>query len=50
MPAIWLLELDKVDRRMRTRGTNLNITETFDLTNLAAEDLRHLEKTFGVGI
>ncbi|XP_043274796.1 transmembrane protein 26 [Venturia canescens] len=46
VPAIWLLELDKVDKRMRARGTSLNITDTFDLTNL--EDLRHLEKAFGV--
>ena len=49
VPAIWLLELDKVDRRMKTFETNVNISENFDLTNLAAEDLKHLEKAFGVG-
>ncbi|XP_043603141.1 transmembrane protein 26 [Bombus pyrosoma] len=50
VPAIWLLELDKVDRRMKTLETNVNISENFDLTNLAAEDLKHLEKAFGVNI
>ncbi|XP_033365024.1 transmembrane protein 26, partial [Bombus vosnesenskii] len=50
VPAIWLLELDKVDRRMKTFETNVNISENFDLTNLAAEDLKHLEKAFGVNI
>ena len=29
--------------------TNVNISENFDLTNLAAEDLKHLEKALGVG-
>ncbi|KAK1123492.1 hypothetical protein K0M31_008198 [Melipona bicolor] len=50
VPAIWLLELDKVDRRMKTFETNVNISENFDLTNLAAEDLKHLEKALGVNI
>lgn len=50
MPAIWLLELDKVDRRLKAFETNVNISENFDLTNLAAEDLKHLEKAFGVRI
>lgn len=27
----------------------MNISENFDLTNLAAEDLKHLEKALGVG-
>ncbi|KAF3428570.1 hypothetical protein E2986_12739 [Frieseomelitta varia] len=50
VPAIWLLELDKVDRRVKTFETNVNISENFDLTNLAAEDLKHLEKALGVNI
>ncbi|XP_017758999.1 PREDICTED: transmembrane protein 26 [Eufriesea mexicana] len=50
VPAIWLLELDKVDKRLRTFETNVNISENFDLTNLAAEDLKHLEKALGVNI
>ncbi|OAD55959.1 Transmembrane protein 26 [Eufriesea mexicana] len=48
VPAIWLLELDKVDKRLRTFETNVNISENFDLTNLAAEDLKHLEKALGI--
>lgn len=48
VPAIWLLELDKLERRMRVRDSNINISETLDLTNLAADDLKHLEKVFGV--
>lgn len=48
MPAIWLLELDKVDRRLKAFESNVNISENFDLTNLAAEDLKHLEKALGV--
>ncbi|KAK0074774.1 hypothetical protein PV325_001678, partial [Microctonus aethiopoides] len=47
VPAIWLLELDKLERRMRVRDSNINISETLDLTNLAADDLKHLEKVFG---
>ncbi|XP_034943675.1 transmembrane protein 26 [Chelonus insularis] len=47
VPAIWLLELDKLDQRMLT---NINISETLDLTNLAAKDLKHLEKVFGVNL
>nr|XP_012135766.1 PREDICTED: transmembrane protein 26 [Megachile rotundata] len=50
VPAIWLLELDKVDRRLKAFETNVNISENFDLTNLAAEDLKHLEKALGVNI
>ncbi|XP_012285862.1 transmembrane protein 26 [Orussus abietinus] len=50
VPAIWLLELDKVERRIRVREPNLNISETFDLTNLASADLKHLERAFGVNI
>ncbi|XP_076630246.1 transmembrane protein 26 [Colletes latitarsis] len=50
VPAIWLLELDKVDRRLKAFESNVNISENFDLTNLAAEDLKHLEKAFGVNI
>ncbi|XP_029052347.2 transmembrane protein 26 [Osmia bicornis bicornis] len=50
VPAIWLLELDKVDRRLRALEANVNISENFDLTNLATEDLKHLEKAFGVNI
>ncbi|XP_014614438.1 PREDICTED: uncharacterized protein LOC106792505 isoform X2 [Polistes canadensis] len=47
VPAIWLLELDKVDKRLRSRESNINISENFDLSNLAAEDLKHLEKALG---
>ncbi|XP_014614436.1 PREDICTED: transmembrane protein 26 isoform X1 [Polistes canadensis] len=50
VPAIWLLELDKVDKRLRSRESNINISENFDLSNLAAEDLKHLEKALGVNI
>ncbi|KAK0176829.1 hypothetical protein PV328_000931 [Microctonus aethiopoides] len=50
VPAIWLLELDKLERRMRVRDSNINISETLDLTNLAADDLKHLEKVFGVNL
>ncbi|XP_070530693.1 transmembrane protein 26 [Cardiocondyla obscurior] len=50
VPAIWLLELDKVDRRLKPRGSNLNISENFDLSNLAASDLKHLEEALGVDI
>ncbi|XP_076757001.1 transmembrane protein 26 [Xylocopa sonorina] len=50
VPAIWLLELDKVDRRLKAFETNVNISENFDLANLAAADLKHLEKAFGVNI
>ncbi|XP_076237125.1 transmembrane protein 26 [Calliopsis andreniformis] len=50
VPAIWLLELDKVDRRLKAFESNVNISENFDLTNLAAEDLKHLEKALGVNI
>lgn len=34
---------------MKTFETNVNISENFDLTNLATEDLKHLEKALGVG-
>ncbi|XP_071636543.1 transmembrane protein 26-like isoform X4 [Temnothorax longispinosus] len=50
VPAIWLLELDKVDRRLKSRGSNINISENFDLSNLAADDLKHLEEALGVDI
>ncbi|XP_011866247.1 PREDICTED: transmembrane protein 26-like [Vollenhovia emeryi] len=50
VPAIWLLELDKVDRRLKSRGSNINISESFDLSNLAASDLKHLEEALGVDI
>ncbi|KAG9431722.1 transmembrane protein 26 [Apis mellifera carnica] len=50
VPAIWLLELDKVDRRLKTFETNVNKSENLDLTNLAAKDLKHLEKALGVNI
>ncbi|KAK2584384.1 hypothetical protein KPH14_006769 [Odynerus spinipes] len=50
VPAIWLLELDKVDKRLRSRESNINISENFDLSNLAAEDLKHLERALGVNI
>ncbi|XP_011499646.1 PREDICTED: transmembrane protein 26 [Ceratosolen solmsi marchali] len=48
VPAIWLLELDKVDRRLRNLGSNINFNDTLDLTNL--EDLKQLQKTLGVNI
>ncbi|XP_012536452.1 transmembrane protein 26 [Monomorium pharaonis] len=50
VPAIWLLELDKVDKRLKSRGPNVNISENLDLSNLAAGDLKHLEKALGVNI
>ncbi|KAL6259959.1 hypothetical protein P5V15_009868 [Pogonomyrmex californicus] len=50
VPAIWLLELDKVDKRLKSRGSNINISENFDLSNLAAGDLKHLEEALGVDI
>ncbi|XP_006607317.1 transmembrane protein 26 [Apis dorsata] len=50
VPAIWLLELDKVDKRLKTFETNVNKSENLDLTNLAAKDLKHLEKALGVNI
>ncbi|XP_012340456.1 transmembrane protein 26 [Apis florea] len=50
VPAIWLLELDKVERRLKTFETNVNKSENLDLTNLAAKDLKHLEKALGVNI
>jgi hypothetical protein len=46
VPAIWLLELDKVDRRLKNMGSNVNFNDTLDLTNL--EDLKQLQKTLGV--
>lgn len=48
VPAIWLLELDKVDRRLKSRESDINISENFDLSNLAAGDLKHLEEALGV--
>ncbi|KAH0947356.1 hypothetical protein HN011_007869 [Eciton burchellii] len=50
VPAIWLLELDKVDRRLKSREPDINISENFDLSNLAAGDLKHLEEALGVDI
>ncbi|XP_051171977.1 transmembrane protein 26 [Leptopilina boulardi] len=50
VPAIWLLELDKVEKRIHMRGSNINISESLDFTNLAASDLKHLEKALGVNI
>ncbi|XP_057330909.1 transmembrane protein 26 isoform X1 [Microplitis mediator] len=47
VPAIWLLELDKLESRFKPRTTNINISETIDISNLAAEDLKNLEKIFG---
>ncbi|XP_014206692.2 transmembrane protein 26 [Copidosoma floridanum] len=48
VPAIWLLELDKVDRRMRNFGSSVIFDDTFDLTNV--EDLKQLQKTLGTNI
>jgi hypothetical protein len=42
VPAIWLLELDKVDRRLRAREEAKNITA------FSIEDLRGLGKIMGV--
>ncbi|GFG40059.1 hypothetical protein Cfor_01409, partial [Coptotermes formosanus] len=41
VPAIWLLELDKVDRRLRAREEAKNITA------FSIEDLRGLDKIMG---
>lgn len=45
MPAIWLLELDKIDRRLRFEKETGNL----NLTALSA-DLRKLDKLLGVQI
>lgn len=45
VPAIWLLELDKIDRRMRFEQETGNL----NLTALGA-DLRKLDKLLGVQI
>jgi hypothetical protein len=42
VPAIWLLELDKVDRRIRVREEARNITA------FSIEDLKGLDKIMGV--
>jgi hypothetical protein len=42
VPAIWLLELDKVDRRLRAREEARNITA------FSIEDLKGLDKIMGV--
>lgn len=42
VPAIWLLELDKVDRRLRAREEAKNITA------FSIDDLRGLDKIMGV--
>lgn len=45
VPAIWLLELDKIDRRLRFEKETGNL----NLTALSA-DLRKLDKLLGVQI
>lgn len=45
VPAIWLLELDKIDRRLRF----VEETGNLNLTALGA-DLKHLDKLLGVKI
>lgn len=45
VPAIWLLELDKIDRRLRFAEETGNL----NLTALGA-DLKHLDKLLGVKI
>ena len=42
VPAIWLLELDKVDRRLRAREEARNITA------FSIEDLKGLDRIMGV--
>ncbi|KAK9869741.1 hypothetical protein WA026_003477 [Henosepilachna vigintioctopunctata] len=44
VPAIWLLELDKVDRRLRIKE------ETFNLTASAGENFKELNNLMGVQI
>ncbi|KAF2903809.1 hypothetical protein ILUMI_02361 [Ignelater luminosus] len=44
VPAIWLLELDKVERRLKTRE------ETFNLTASAGANLKDLHNLIGVQI
>ncbi|XP_018319464.1 transmembrane protein 26 [Agrilus planipennis] len=44
VPAIWLLELDKVDKRLKTRE------ETFNLTASAEANLKDLKNLIGVQI
>lgn len=34
VPAIWLLELDKVDRRLKAREETFNFTSTADFKDL----------------
>lgn len=48
VPAIWLLELDKVERRLKMRESNINLTDTLNFTNLAGADIKNLEKALGV--
>lgn len=43
VPAIWLLELDKVDRRLRVR-------EEFNLTSSAGANLKEINNLIGVSI
>ncbi|XP_046617776.1 transmembrane protein 26 [Neodiprion virginianus] len=50
VPAIWLLELDKVDRRLKMRDSNINLTDNLNFTNLAGADLKNLEKALGMNI
>lgn len=42
VPAIWLLELDKVDRRLRIRE------ETFNITASAGDNFKELNNLIGV--
>ena len=49
VPGVWFLELDRVEKRILMRESNINNTENFDFTNVASEDSKHLEKAFGVG-
>ncbi|XP_045470728.1 transmembrane protein 26 [Harmonia axyridis] len=44
VPAIWLLELDKVDRRLRIRE------ETFNITASAGDNFKELNNLIGVQI
>ncbi|XP_011306880.1 transmembrane protein 26 [Fopius arisanus] len=48
VPAIWLLELDKLERIMKPSPSQMNISKTLDLSHLAAKDLEQLEQLFGV--
>lgn len=43
VPAIWLLELDKVDRRLRVR-------EEFNLTGTTGANLKEINNLIGVSL